>query len=300
MNSFDEYHVIFTNDSGNKMIMKIKRGTKMKDIIIDYFRKMQKTNLLNNNIENTYFIHNAKIFSCKSEETIESISFGNVKNILVLNGLDNKIENYEIIDTIKENIFTSVFKAKIKNKNLHIRNINQKNPILSDKELFESENVYVAIKKIYKDKIKEEMKFSLMKEEITDEDFKPEIKKVNKELENMKKCSCSYSVEIYDFYDTEKEFIIIMELCDETLFHLLCRKQNGFSSKEIKDMLLQLNFAFKIMNSYNIAHRDIKLNNILVKYLNKEKTKYKVLLSDYGVSNQIYSLTQKFTTHAGS
>ena len=88
--------------------------------------------------------------------------------------------------------------------------------------------------------------------QLIDEDFKPEIKKFNKELENMKKCSCSYSVEIYDFYDTEKEFIIIMELCDETLFHLLCRKQKGFSSTEIKNILLQLNNAFQRMNYYNI------------------------------------------------
>jgi serine/threonine protein kinase len=91
-----------------------------------------------------------------------------------------------------------------------------------------------------------------------------------------------------------------MELCDETLFHVLCRKQNGFSSKEIQKILLQLNEVFKRMNYYNISHRDIKLNNILIKYLNKEKTRFKVLLSDYGISNQLYSLTQKFNTHAGS
>ena len=36
------------------------------------------------------------------------------------------------------------------------------------------------------------------------------------------------------------------------------------------------------------------------KYLNNEKTKFKVLLSDYGISNQLYSLTMKFNTHAGS
>ena len=54
------------------------------------------------------------------------------------------------------------------------------------------------------------------------------------------------------------------------------------------------------MNKYNIAHRDIKLNNILVKYLNEEKTEYKVLLSDYGISNHLSSLTSKFMTHAGT
>ena len=91
-----------------------------------------------------------------------------------------------------------------------------------------------------------------------------------------------------------------MELCDETLFHLLCRKPKGFNSNEIKGILLQLNNVFIRMYKYGISHRDIKLNNILIKYLNPQKTKYKVLLSDYGISNQLYSLTQKFTTHAGS
>ena len=54
------------------------------------------------------------------------------------------------------------------------------------------------------------------------------------------------------------------------------------------------------MNENNIVHRDIKLHNILVKYVNKEKTKFKVLLSDYGVSNQLSSITKKYKTYAGT
>ena len=38
----------------------------------------------------------------------------------------------------------------------------------------------------------------------------------------------------------------------------------------------------------------------MIKYTNDEKTKFRVLLSDYGISNQLYSLTKKFTTRAGS
>ena len=78
------------------------------------------------------------------------------------------------------------------------------------------------------------------------------------------------------------------------------KTKNGFDINKIKDILLQLNNVFKKMHKNKIAHRDIKLNNILVKYLNKERTKFKVLLSDYGISNQLSSLTTKFTTHAGS
>ena len=107
-------------------------------------------------------------------------------------------------------------------------------------------------------------------------------------------------MEIYDYFDTEKDFLIIMELCDNNLFTELLKTKNGFNEKEIKYILVQLNNAFKIMNDKNIIHRDIKLHNILVKYLNKEKTKFKVLLSDYGVSNQLSSMTKKYKTHAGS
>ena len=138
--------------------------------------------------------------------------------------------------------------------------------------------------------------------EITKEDFEPEIIKFNREINNMEKCCCENSVKIYDYYDTEKEFIIIMELCDETLYDVLCRKPRnlGFSSEEIKIILFQLNNVFKLMDKNKISHRDIKLNNVLVKYLNKEKTKFKILLSDYGVSNQILELTQQLKTHAGT
>ncbi len=278
MNS-NYYNALFNAGNLERINIKIKRGTIISDIIKEYFIRINKPNLLLKNIDNIYFISNGKILNTSMNETLESI-FNNLYfsfyYIEVLNGRENDY-NYEIIDTIKENVFTTVYKAKRKGY-----------------------DYFVAIKKIDKDKIKEEMKFTMVKDEITEEDFKPEIDKFNKELENMQKCQCNNSVDIYDYYDKEKEFTIIMELCDETLFHLLCRKKNGFSSEEIKSILLQLNNVFKRMNYYNISHRDIKLNNILVKYLNDEKTAYKVLLSDYGISNQLYSLTQKFTTHAGT
>ena len=54
------------------------------------------------------------------------------------------------------------------------------------------------------------------------------------------------------------------------------------------------------MHENHIVHRDIKINNILVKYLDDKKTKFKVLLSDYGISNQLSSMSQNYSTHAGT
>ena len=184
-------------------------------------------------------------------------------------------EDIKVVGTIKDNIYTCVYKA-------------------------EYENQLIALKKIKKDKIKEDILENLCVDEITEEDFKEEIIKFHREISNMQKCHCENSVEIYAYFDTEEAFIIAMELCDNTLFKELAKTKNGFSSKKIKEILLQLNNVFRKMNDNNIVHRDIKLNNILVKYLNEEKTKFKVLLSDYGVSNQLSSMTKKYRTHAGT
>ena len=68
-----------------------------------------------------------------------------------------------------------------------------------------------------------------------------------------------------------------MELCNDTLFDLLCRRKTGFTSQEIKNILLQINNVFKKMNNNKMSHRDIKLNSILIKYLKKENEEYGVL-----------------------
>ena len=276
----DEVIYSFCFKGINNISLEAKGKTKIAQLLVNYFYKIQKPNLLINNIDNTYFIFNgSKIDIYDYNKRICDFFFlpsGNI--IYAINSYNNKYE-FKIIKTIKDNIYTAVYEAQIMNQ-------------LSLGK--------VAVKKIFKDKIKEEMILVKCKAEITEEDFRPEVEKFNKEIQNMQKCSCENSVKIYDYYDTEKEFIIIMELCDETLFHALARTPNGFSAKQIKSILLQLNNAFKKMNYYNITHRDIKSNNILIKYMNKEKTRVKVLLSDYGVSNHLCSLTQKFMTHAGT
>ena len=283
--------LIFYNCS--KIVLQFEKKTKIKYIIEEYFKKIKKQNLLIKNIDNIYFISNAKKLDEHKEETMpdiyNNILFNNY-DVFVVNGRENDY-NYKIIRTIKEDVYANVYEAeKIK-----------QNPNEPD--------FHVAIKKIKIERLKDDIKQSKVSNIITEEDIKPEIEKFNKELENMKICQCENSVKIFDYYykidesENEKEFIIIMELCDETLFHELCNIKSdirGFKSNQIRDILKQLNNVFKIMNENKIAHRDIKLNNILIKYLNKKKNKFKVLLSDYGISNRLLTLTGKFSTHVGN
>ena len=85
---------------------------------------------------------------------------------------------------------------------------------------------------MFKDRLKEEMKFSKCKDVITDEEFKPEIDKFNREISNMKRCYCENSVEIFDYFDTEKEFIILMEYVMKHYFMFYVGRKMDFLQRK--------------------------------------------------------------------
>ena len=276
------YYTLIFKSGNNSTVINAKSGKTIQELINKYFKRIQKANLTIENIGKIYFHYDGHTINYENNtQTVESYFKTNLA-IIIVERLDSSypFRDYEIIQDIKKNVYTSVHKARIKNKNHPVD--------------------MVAVKLIHKDILKEDLKLNLMVDKITEEDFIPQIIKFNKEIKNMEKCFCQNSVEIYDYFDTEKYFVIIMELCDDTLIHDLAKTKSGFSVEEIKDILLQLNNVFKKMHEYKISHRDIKLNNILVKYLNKEKTKFKILLSDYGISNQLSQMTTKYQTYAGT
>ena len=281
------YNFVFDNGIEN-IVLYVKKETTVKELIETYLKKKEKSNLLINNFEKTYFRFNGKTILEKDYfRTVEDFFPLNINRIIVENlQYNKKLTDYKEEQLIKENMLTIVYKAKIKDKINNYYHLNG--------------SEYVAIKKIKKESLKDELKLEKRKNEINDEDFEKEIMKFNRELINMEKCQCENSVEIYDYFDTEEYFVIIMELCDNNLLYELLKTKNGFNVNQIKDILLQLNNIFKKMHENNITHRDIKINNILVKYLDNKKTKFKVLLSDYGISNQLMSMSQNYSTHAGT
>ena len=194
----------------------------------------------------------------------------------------NKINNYKDIYTnfiqIGEGAFGKIYKAKKR-----------------------ITNEYHAIKIIDKEKIKNELRNQLMKNDI-DNEFKSYFKYFLNEITYMKKCCENNinSVKLYDYYNTNNELAIAMELCDDSLQSILNKKENGFNNEEICDIISQLNNTFKIMNKNHIIHRDLKLDNILVKYTDNTKTKFIVKLTDYGLSKQLASLSKFCNTHAGT
>ena len=159
-----------------------------------------------------------------------------------------------------------------------------------------------AIKLISKSKIIEDFKREKLQEP-TEEDIKPYIESLYREIENMqivegKNKENKYTVKFYEYFETDIEFGIVMELCDDNLFNILSK--NALSIPNILYILKQLNTTLKIMISKNLIHRDLKLENILVKYENNEKTQFTIKLTDYGASKQLLNMKKKFSTKIGT
>ena len=187
---------------------------------------------------------------------------------------NNYKEKYELLEIKGEGSYGRVHKAKVKGK-----------------------DEYRAIKILNKEDIKKGLRNEHRKQDV-EQEFIPYIKdfKNNKKFMNICQKNNINSVRFYEDYDTDEEFVIVMELCDENLFDLIKRTKKRFNLDEIYDFLLQLNKTFKIMHDNKIAHRDLKLENILIKYENEEKTKFTYKLTDYGISKEFLKLSQRFTT----
>ena len=104
------------------------------------------------------------------------------------------------------------------------------------------------------------------------------------------------TVKYYESFETENEFVIIMELCDTDLLQYFTKRKVVFNAEEILELLTQLNNTFKIMHELKISHRGLGLDDILIKFENG-KNIYK--LADYGVSKKLVDLKSFFETKCG-
>ena len=231
--------------------------------------------------------------------------------------LDNEIKEKEKlklkIDNI-ENQLKYILEAIKKNKK-DINNESKINKISNiDRIRDDFNNYYETIEKIggggfddvYKIKDKSTGELKALKRIYLDyfDDFDDDnsgkervIKQIKKSIEIMQICSNKSkninSVKFYEYFETKNEIAIIMELCDDNLSHILYKKEKGFTAEEIYKIMTQLNNTFKILKENHIIHRDITLNNILVKYEDIERKNFIVKLTDYGLSKLKENLTNQ-------
>ena len=121
---------------------------------------------------------------------------------------------------------------------------------------------------------------------------------IEKEINLLIQFDCKYSVKYIESFKDDNYYYIILELCDSDLDMEIKRHNGFFSIEKIKKILTQLNDVFTLMKIKHIVHRDIKPQNILIKYTNNEKTDFDVKLTDYGISKRL-TTTQRTTNRKG-
>ena len=119
---------------------------------------------------------------------------------------------------------------------------------------------------------------SLNKQILTDEAHKA---KLMKEVNLLLKLRHNHVVKIYETIETEKHIIIVMELCAGGDLLNYVRKRRRLKEPYAQKIFKQIIDGLCYIHAKQIAHRDIKLDNILL------DGKGNVKIGDFGVSRQI-------------
>ena len=106
-----------------------------------------------------------------------------------------------------------------------------------------------------------------------------------KEVDIMKKIKSKYSVRLYNVIPSLHYYNMVEELCDGDLYKELMKRPTGFSIEEVRKIMIQLNDAFAQMQKNKIVHRDLKVQNIFIKYT--KRPEFDVKLGDYGFSKEL-------------
>ena len=119
----------------------------------------------------------------------------------------------------------------------------------------------VALKSLNHQKIKQDQKTKLMKE-----------------TQLLLKLRHPHVVKIYETIETETHLVIVMEMCAGGDLLAYVRRRRRLRESVAKKIFRQLIEGLAYIHSKNIAHRDIKLDNVLL------DADGNVKIADFGVS----------------
>ena len=228
--------------------------------------------LIKDTIDDHKIIHH-----CSTEEGSSGSPILNLKNNKVVGihiGFKRRFNygtllRYPIID------FTNKFKNKYYDKdftNLKLLSTGNFSDIYSAFSI--KDKIEVCLKRINLEK----MKLNYQKNELNNykKDLVREINitKLLSENEN--------SLKYLGSYNNKEEKILVLEKCDLNYYELIKQRNKALSLEEIRNKFSKMNKLFEEIQDRKIIHRDIKLENILIKFTNKEKTDYIIKLCDYG------------------
>ena len=136
---------------------------------------------------------------------------------------------------------------------------------------------------------------------------RPQVKKYfDNEISILKELKHSKIVSLKDLKHTKTHYYIMMEYCNggslmNCLKKYISMYRHPFSEEIVQYLMSQIVNGLKYIHQHKIIHRDIKLDNILVKFYNEQDMKSlnmlhaHVKISDFGISAKLNQLDRAYT-----
>ena len=119
---------------------------------------------------------------------------------------------------------------------------------------------------------------------------------IHHELAVLKGAKHSHIIEIIDFFEDKDNFYLVMERMDGGDVFDRIIDMNKYTEKDARDLAKFLLEAVHLLHTKNIAHRDLKPQNILLK---SKKDNANIKLADFGFACRVHT-PQSLTTRCGT
>jgi len=124
-----------------------------------------------------------------------------------------------------------------------------------------------------------------------------DIKLLRREIQIMKKLNHLNILKLYEVYEDEEQFYLVMELVKgKELFDKIVER-GMYSERDASNIIFQVVSAVDYLHENNIAHRDLKPENLLSA---GEGDKEIVKIADFGFSKSFAEEGEKLMTSCGS
>ena len=288
----DNYYNMFGKKTFSNGFFNAKRNDKEK---VNENEKIRNVNDINENKKsNQKIIRNFNFLKeDKNNEKEKDLTNSNNNKVRALSTVPHKTRNKNSkkniinIDCNKENKDKEKANENNNKNNLEYPESNQSRNIKKDKmskyEIGESlgKGAYAVVKKIKNIITNEEYAVKIYEKEKLNSNSKKSC--VNKEIQILKKLNHKNIAKLIDIISTEKEILVIQELVEgislREYYNNEIRHQKGISiHKEniFRTIFKQIFEAMDYVHKQGMAHRDIKLENILI------KKNYEIKIIDFG------------------